>query len=280
MSPRSMKKAARRTAKKAVPTAAKKSAAKKPAPKKKAEELQYHVHLRRGDIGRYVLLPGDPGRVPLIASFFDEAKEVAFNREYRTFTGTVDGIKVSACSTGIGCPSTAIAVEELIKCGADTFIRIGTCGALQPEIKLGDLCITTGAIREEGTTRQYVPMSYPAVADLDVTLALREAARQLKLPAHTGIGHCKAAFFIEDKNIPIREEIDALWNAWYRSNVISTSMESAALFVVSSIRRVRAGEILATIGLTYNDAPIIAKVGVEEAIRTAIEAVKILEGQR
>ena len=246
---------------------------------KKSSELQYHVHLKPGDVGRYVLLPGDPGRVPLIASFFDNAKEVAFNREYRTWTGTVAGIKVSCCSTGIGCPSTAIAVEELIKCGADTFIRIGTCGALQREVKLGDLCITTGAVREEGTTRQYVPLSYPAVADLDVTLALRQAAKSLKLPAHTGIGHCKDAFFIEDKDIPIREDIDAKWNAWYRSNVISTSMESAALFVVSSIRRVRAGEVLATIGLTYDDAPIIAKVGVEEAIRTAVEAIKILDKQ-
>ena len=244
---------------------------------KKADEMQYHVHLKRGDVGRYVLLPGDPGRVPLIASYFDNAKEVAFNREYRTFTGTVDGIKVSCCSTGIGCPSTAIAVEELIKCGADTFIRIGTCGALQREVKLGDLCITTGAVREEGTSRQYVPLSYPAVADLDVTLALREAARKLKIRAHTGIGHCKDAFFIEDKDIPIREEIDAKWNAWYKSNVISTSMESAALFVVSTIRRVRAGEVLATIGLTYADAPIIAKVGIDEAIRTAMEAIKILE---
>ncbi|HPC20261.1 MAG TPA: uridine phosphorylase [Kiritimatiellia bacterium] len=244
---------------------------------KKAAEMQYHVHLKRGDVGRYVLLPGDPGRVPLIASYFDNAKEVAFNREYRTFTGTVDGIKVSCCSTGIGCPSTAIAVEELIKCGADTFIRIGTCGALQREVKLGDLCITTGAVREEGTSRQYVPLSYPAVADLDVTLALREAARKLKIRAHTGIGHCKDAFFIEDKDIPIREEIDAKWNAWYKSNVISTSMESAALFVVSTIRRVRAGEVLATIGLTYADAPIIAKVGIDEAIRTAMEAIKILE---
>ena len=256
----------------------KKKKAKKAA-KKASSEMQYHVHLKRGDVGRYVLLPGDPGRVPLIASFFDHAKEVAFNREYRTWTGTVAGIKVSCCSTGIGCPSTAIAVEELIKCGADTFIRIGTCGALQREVKLGDLCITTGAVREEGTTRQYVPLSYPAVADLDVTLALREAAKKLKIAAHTGIGHCKDAFFIEDKDIPIREEIDALWNAWYRSNVISTSMESAALFVVSSIRRVRAGEVLATIGLTYDDAPIIAKVGVEEAIRTAVEAIKILDKQ-
>jgi uridine phosphorylase len=270
--------------KKAAPAKAAKKPAKRPAAKKApapAEEpMQYHVHLRPSDIGRYVILPGDPGRVPKIAAYFDDAHEVAFNREYRTFTGTIDGIKVSCTSTGIGCPSTAIAVEELIKCGADTFIRVGTCGALQPEVDVGDLCITTGAVREEGTTRQYVPLSYPAVADLDVTLALRQAAKNLGFVAHTGIGHCKDAFFIEDKDIPIREDIEAKWNAWYKSNVISTSMESAALFVVSSIRRAHAGEVLATIGLTYKDAPITKVVGVDEAIRTAIEAIKILEQNR
>jgi uridine phosphorylase len=241
-------------------------------------DLQYHVHLKKGDVGRYVLLPGDPGRVPKIAACFDEAHEVAFNREYRTFTGSVDGIKVSCTSTGIGCPSTAIAVEELIKCGADTFIRIGTAGALQKEVGLGDLCISNAAVREEGTSRQYVPLSYPAVADLDVTCALREACRKLGLRHHVGINHCKDAFFIEgDRELPLDDENMSNWKAWYRSNVISTAMEAAALFVVSSIRRVRAGEILAIIGLTYKDEPIVRKVGVEDAIKAAIEAVRILD---
>lgn len=244
-------------------------------------EKQYHLQLKPGDVGRYVLLPGDPGRVPKIAAHFDSAEEVAFNREYRTFTGLVDGIKVSCTSTGIGCPSTAIAVEELIKIGADTFIRIGTAGSLQREVGLGDLCITTAAVREEGTTRQYVPLSYPAIADLDVTVALRAAARKLGLKHHCGIGHCKDAFFIEgEETLPIAAENRNKWDAWYKSNVLSTSMESAALFVVSSIRRVHAGEILAIIGLTYDDAPIVAKVGIDEAIRTAIEAIRILEGTR
>jgi uridine phosphorylase len=240
--------------------------------------VQYHIHLKRGDVGRYVLLPGDPGRVPEIASFFDEAHEVAFNREFRTFTGKVDGIKISCTSTGIGCPSTAIAVEELVKIGADTFIRIGTGGSLQKEVGLGDLCISTGAVREEGTTRQYVPLSYPAVANIDVVCALRDAARKLGFKHHVGISHCKDAFFIEgDSNLPLEDENRAKWKAWYRSNVLSTAMESAALFVVSSIKRVRSGEILAIIGLTYDDRPVVAKVGVQDAIRTAIEAVKILD---
>jgi uridine phosphorylase len=240
--------------------------------------LQYHVHLRPGDVGRYVLLPGDPGRVPRIAAHFKDAREVAFNREYRTFTGTVDGIPVSCTSTGIGCPSTAIAVEELIKCGADTFIRIGTAGSLQKEVKLGDLCVSNAAVREEGTTRQYVPLSYPAVADLDVTAALRDACRKLGYRHHVGINHCKDSFFIEgDQNLPLEDENESNWKAWYRSNVISTAMESAAIFVVSSIRRVRAGEILAIIGLTYADQPVVTKVGVDEAIKAAIEAVKLLD---
>ena len=245
---------------------------------KKADEKQYHIALGKGDVGRYVILPGDPGRVPIIASYFDKAEKIAENREYTTYTGEVDGIKVSVTSTGIGCPSAAIALEELIKIGADTFIRVGTAGALQPYIGLGDLVIPTGAIREEGTTRQYIPLSYPAVPDLDVTIALREASRKLGYKSHCGVCHCKDAFFIEgEEALPIAEENAALWKAWERANVMATSMEDAALFVISQIRRVRVGEVLAIIGLTYEDAPIVdKKLGVEDAIKTAIEAIKIL----
>ena len=241
-------------------------------------EVEYHVQLKKGDVGRYVLLPGDPGRVPYIASFFDKSEKVAQNREYTTYTGEVDGIKISATSTGIGCPSAAICIEELANIGADTFIRIGTAGSLQEWVELGDVVISTAAVREEGTTVQYVPLSYPAVADLDVTLALREAARKLGVRAHAGISHCKDAFYTENaKHLPLAEYNEARWNAWYRSNVLSTSMENAALFVVGSIRKVRVGEALAIIGLTYKDTPIVShKVGVDDAIKIAIEAVKIL----
>ncbi|MBU2568089.1 MAG: nucleoside phosphorylase [Elusimicrobia bacterium] len=247
---------------------------------------EYHIALGKGDVGRYVLLPGDPGRTKKIAEYFDDAKEMAFNREYRTFTGHITGydgkkIKISTTSTGIGCPSTAICVEELIKIGADTFIRIGTAGSLQKEVKLGDVVITTASVREEGTTRQYVPLSYPAVADLDVTNALVGAAKRKRFRWHAGIAHCKDAFYTEGaKGLPLSEHNEEMWNAWYRSNVLSTSMESAALFVVSSIKKVRAGEILAIIGLTWSNAPIVKKVGVEEAIKIAIEAVKILDSAK
>ena len=244
---------------------------------------QYHIGLRKGDVGKYVLLPGDPGRASMIAGFFDDAREMAFNREYRTFTGHVEGIEISVTSTGIGCPSAAIAVEELIKAGAEVFIRVGTAGSLQRAVGLGDVCITTAAVREEGTTRQYVPLGYPAVADLDVTSALRKAARRLGIRHHVGISHCKDAFFMESEKdadpLPMEEQNRTLWKTWERSKVLSTSMESAAIFVVSSIRGVKAGEVLAIIGLTYDDAPIVARVGIEEAARVAVETVKIMEGE-
>jgi uridine phosphorylase len=242
------------------------------------KEKEYHIGLKKGDVGRYVLLPGDPARTEVIAKHFDDAREMAFNREYRTFTGTVDGIKISTTSTGIGCPSTAIALEELVKIGADTFIRVGTAGSLQKEVKLGDVVISTGAVREEGTTRQYVPLSYPAVANLEVTNALVDAAKGLGICHHPGIVHCKDAFYTEGvKDLPLAAHNDQMWQAWYRSNVLATSMETSALYVISSIKRVRAGEILAIIGLTYADQPIAKKVGITEAIKTAIEAVKLLD---
>ena len=138
--------------------------------------LQHHIHLQPEDVGRYVLLPGDPGRCEIIAKHFDNPIHVATNREYVTYTGMLDGVKVSVTSTGIGCPSAAIAVEELARIGADTFIRVGTSGAIAPGIKTGDLAIVSGAIRDEGTSSHYLPIEFPAVADFQVVAALRRAA--------------------------------------------------------------------------------------------------------
>jgi len=242
---------------------------------------QYHISLEKGDVGKYVLLPGDPGRVPVIAQFFDRAEPVAANREFVTYTGEVSGIPISATSTGIGCPSAAICVEELAKVGAEVFIRVGTAGSLQEHIPIGHLVISTGAVREEGTTRQYVPLSYPAVADLNVTTALVAAAEKLNLPHHAGISHCKDAFYAEfTESHPMSEEWQRRWKVWQRSGVLATSMESAAIFVISSIKGLRAGEVLAVVGLAYMDHPVLeGKKGIAEAIRVAIEAVKILEGR-
>jgi uridine phosphorylase len=249
-----------------------------PFGKKTDAPRQYHIGLKEGEVGKYVLLPGDPGRVERIARYFDESRKVAENREFTTFTGYVDTIKLSVTSTGIGCPSAAIAIEELARVGATTFIRVGTAGSLQKNVGVGDLVISTGAVRDEGTTVQYVPLPYPAVADLDVTHALRSAAIKLGFPAHTGITHCKDSFYSEtDESIPLAAQLRERWNVWMKANVLATSMESAVLFVISSFRKLRAGEVLAIIGLTHKDQPVVAKAGINEAIRVAIEAVKILD---
>ena len=133
---------------------------------------QYHIQVGKGEVGRYVILPGDPKRCKRIAQYFDDPVFVADNREYVTYTGTLDGVKVSVTSTGIGGPSASIAMEELYRCGADTFVRIGTCGGMQTEVKSGDIVIATGAIRMEGTSKEYAPIEFPAVANLEVTNAL------------------------------------------------------------------------------------------------------------
>ena len=243
-------------------------------------EKQYHIDLAPGDVGRYVLLPGDPARAEKISGYFDDPREVAFKREYRTFTGTVEGIKVSVTSTGIGCPSAAIALEELVAIGADTFIRVGTAGSLQEKVDVGHLAIATGAIREEGTTRQYIPLSYPAVSDPEILFALKQAAEELDYPSHLGITHCKDAFYSEHEGYAAQEEFNQLlWKTWLRSNVISTSMEEAALFVVGTLRRVRVGALATIIGQTWAGKPIIKSVDPENAIRTALRAFVILDGQ-
>jgi len=241
-------------------------------------QKQYHIGVGPGEVARYVLLPGDPGRAEKIAGYFDEVREVAFNREFRTFTGSVNGIGVSVTSTGIGCPSAAIALEELIKVGADTFIRVGTAGALQKELELGDLAIATGAVRDEGTTRQYVPLEYPAVADPEIVEGLRQAAAELGYPHHLGITHCKDSFYSEEEGYSAQGDSNRMrWNSWMDANVIATSMEEAALFVIGSLRRVRVGSILAVIGKTWAGEPVIHGVGPEKAIETALRAFALLD---
>ncbi len=239
---------------------------------------QYHIDLAPGDVGRYVLLPGDPARAEKISKYFDNPREMAFKREFRTFTGTVEGIKVSVTSTGIGCPSAAIALEELVAIGADTFIRVGTAGSLQEKVDVGHLAIATAAIREEGTTRQYIPLSYPAVADPEVLFALQQAASELGYPHHLGITHCKDAFYSEHEGYAAQEEFNQdLWKTWLRANVVSTSMEEAALFVVGTLRRVRVGALATIIGQTWAGKPIIKSVDPANAIRTALRAFVILD---
>lgn len=208
--------------------------------------LQYHIRCKSGDVGRYVLMPGDPGRAPQIAQYLDEAQEVAFNREYRTFTGHIDGVPVSVCSTGIGCPSTAIAIEELARCGADTFIRVGTSGRMQAHINVGDLIVATSAIRDEGTSQQYLPLAFPAVADPTVVFALMKACQQSNVPFHTGVVQSKDSFYgeVEAARMPMAEQLQARWKAWVAGGALCSEMEAATLFIVASVLRKRAGALM------------------------------------
>ncbi len=242
-------------------------------------ELQYHIQLKEGDVGRYVFLPGDPGRCEKIASYFDNPQLVAYNREYKTYTGTLLGEKVSVVSTGIGCPSTAIAVEELIKIGADTFVRIGTSGGMQPNIKTGDVAIVNSAIRDEGTTSHYMPIEFPAIADIDIVLALREAAIKINMPFHVGPTQSKDSFFgeVEPDRMPVHTRLNQRWDAWIAGGAICSEMEAAALFIISSIHRKRAGGVMIMGALNgEDDDEAKALFDVDRAIQVAIEGVKIL----
>jgi uridine phosphorylase len=240
-----------------------------------SDQIQYHVHVKPGDVGRYVLLPGDPGRVEKIAEHLEEPHFVSSNREHTVFTGQLLGEKVSVVSTGMGCPSTAIAVEELIKVGADTFIRVGTAGAIQPDMDLGDVAIVTGAIRDEGTTRQYLPLEFPAVADLTVVNALVKAADTLGIGCRLGVSHTKDNFYgeVEMDRMPIADEIRMRWKAWMAGGAICSEMEASALFILSSIYRKRAGAVLTVVG--SDTATLKAKKASPDAmIQVAVEAIR------
>jgi uridine phosphorylase len=207
-------------------------------------EKKYHVGLGPGDVGEYVLVPGDPFRTPLIAQHLDGAREVAFSREYRTFTGSVGGTPVSAMSTGMGGPSVAIGVEELHELGVHTLLRVGTCGALQPEVKMGDLVIAIGAVRSEGTPDGYVPKEYPAVASLDVVNSLIEAAEASGVPYHVGVMRSVDALYSDlvPDQMP-RPDLRAELEMWSRAGVLGNDMETSTLFVVSRMRKMRAGTV-------------------------------------
>lgn len=214
------------------------------------DERQYHIQVAPGEVGRYVLLPGDPGRCEPIARLFDDAQLVAKHREYETWTGTLDGVRVSVTSTGIGCPSTAIAVEELVKVGADTFIRVGTSGAMQPDIRPGELGVVQAAIRDEGTTLHYLPVEFPAVADIDVTRALAVGARRAGKTVRVGISQSKDSFYgqHEPGRMPVAHRLQERWSAWMAGGAICSEMEAAALYVISSVLGVRAGGIMMILG--------------------------------
>ena len=244
--------------------------------------VMHHIRLKQGDVGRYVLLPGDPGRCSAIAKHFDHAEKIAQTREYTTYSGYLLGEQVSVMSTGIGCPSTAIGVEELAAIGADTFIRVGTSGGMQQQVQVGDLVITSAAVRDEGTTPQYMPLAFPAVADLDVTLALREAAERLGVRYHVGVTQTKDSFYgqRQPERMPVAEQLLGRWKAWIAGGVLCSEMEAAAIMVVSSVLRKRAGGIMLVAANQELPPPSPEEqargMDLEPVIRTAVEAVRIL----
>ena len=246
-----------------------------------AREREFHLDLVPGDVGRYCILPGDPGRCEVIAGYFDNAQKVMSNREYTTYTGTLLGQKVSVVSTGIGGPSAAIAMEELIHLGADTFIRVGTCGGMALKVQSDDVVIATGAIRMEGTSKEYAPPEFPAVADFQVTTALVQAARELGKTWHAGVVECKDSFYGQHspETMPVDYELLNKWQAWLKLGALASEMESAALFTVAAARGVRCGSCFHVV---WNQERERAGLDVREshdlhaAIEVGVEAVKNL----
>ncbi|TYK49448.1 nucleoside phosphorylase [Actinomadura decatromicini] len=210
------------------------------------DKLAHHLHLRAGDVGRYALLPGNPDQVASIAALLDAPEFVARNREFETWRGTLDGERVLVTSTGVGGPSTALAVEELAALGVDTMIRVGVSGSMRPDAANGELAVLTAAIRDEGTTRQYLPVEFPAVADLDVLLALREAAERAGVPYRCGPAHTKDSYYgeTEPDRMPLAAALTERFETWRRGGAVCSEMETAAVFIVGTVLGVRTGSVV------------------------------------
>ena len=243
--------------------------------------MQYHIHCKEGDVGKYCFLPGDPGRCEAIAQHFDNPVHIGMNREYNIYTGTLLGEKVSVCSTGIGGPSAAIAMEELVAIGCNTFIRVGTCGGIDLDVLPGDVVVATGAIRYEHTSLEYAPMEFPAVPDFDVTAALKAASEDLGYRTHTGVVQCKDSFYGQhspDKS-PVHYDLLQKWESWKRLGVKASEMESAALFVIASALGVRCGSCFHAVWNQEREKLGMAMPMTEDtsgAIKVGIEAMKRL----
>ena len=245
---------------------------------------QFHIRCKPGDVGGYCILPGDPGRCEKIAALFDDPVHVMTNREYVTYTGTLMGEKVSVCSTGIGGPSAAIAMEELANIGVHTFVRVGTCGGINLKVQSDDVVIATGAVRMEGTSREYAPIEWPAVSDFEVAGALVQAAKNLGKPWHAGVVQCKDSFYGQHSpgRMPVSYELEQKWEAWKRLGVLASEMESAALFAVAAARGVRCGSVFHVIWNQEREAAGLDQKESHDtsaAIEVGVEAIKLLIAQ-
>ena len=251
------------------------------------QKKQYHINVAAGDVGRYCILPGDPDRCEKIAAFLEEPRLVSKNREYTIYNGTLCGETVTVCSTGIGGPSTAIAVEELAMCGADTMIRVGTCGGISTKVCAGDVVIATGAVRQDGTSHEYAPPEFPAVTDADVLFALTASAKELGYSHHTGVVQSKDSFYGQHSpsRMPISSALNEKWEAWKRLGVLASEMEASTLFTVGSYLRLRTGAVFLCVwnqerfnaGLDSDDAEC---HDTDRAIRVAIGAIRRLIAEK
>ena len=247
-------------------------------------QLQFHLHCSPGDVGGYCILPGDPGRCKAIAAHFDDPVHIQTNREYVTYTGTLLGEKVSVVSTGIGGPSASIAMEELVNLGAHTFVRVGTCGGIKLDVQSGDVVVATGAVRMEGTSREYAPIEWPAVPDYQVLTALVQAAQSLNKPWTAGVVQCKDSFYGQHSpsRMPVSYELEQKWESWKRLGVLASEMESAALFTVAAARGVRCGSVFHVIWNQEREAAGLDQKESHDtsaAIEVGVEALKLLIAQ-
>ena len=238
-----------------------------------------HIALEKGDVGRYVFLPGSPERTEKIAAYFEDPKEIAYHREYRTFVGKLDGVPVAVTSTGIGGPSTAIAVEELYQCGVDTMMRVGTCASVSSKVSRGDVVIPNGAIRIEGVSSHYLPMEFPCVPDFQMLKALEQAAIDLGLSYDIGVTITKASFYTQTspETKPVAQELMYKWDSYKRGGASSTSMECAPLFAIGSSLGIRTASVMASATTCGEPKPGEEEIDIEDrAIQVAIEAMKLI----
>lgn len=244
-------------------------------------EIMYHIGLSAEDIkgAKYAILPGDPGRVSSIAKFLTKKELVKVNREYTSYLGELAGEKVLIISTGMGGPSTAICVEELAQIGVENFVRVGTSGGIQLDVNAGDIIVVQAAVRQEGTSKEYLPVEYPAIANFELTRELQEACEELGYAHHVGVVQCKDSFYGQHSphRMPVSYELEEKWQAWIKAGVLASEMEAAALFTVASSLRLRAAAVLLVIWNQEKEKlgyPQEQCFDVESEIKVAIKAVE------
>ena len=248
-----------------------------------SKSKQYHINVCPGDIGKYCILPGDPGRCEKIAAMLDDPYFVSSNREYNIWNGYLEGELVTVCSTGIGGPSTAIAVEELAACGATNMIRVGTCGGISLDVRSGDVVIASGAVRQDGTSHEYAPPEFPAVSGTDTLFSLVHAAKKLGFSYHAGVVQSKDSFYGQHSpaRMPVSGALEQKWEAWKRLGVLASEMEASTLFTVGATLGLECGAVFLCV---WNQERFNASLDThadeqhdtEKAIATAIEAVRYM----